>query len=471
MTELYRLRSIDRLLGDSQELEKQAIYFASPEELNDPIEGFRNIVWQGDRIVWINLFRHYLYCLHMTYALFTIGKDSIKVKPQDIPVMSDMTQPTPEAINLFEDICGRVFKKTNLDEFIAKIVNAKRKAHHDEVLFYLQFLHCTALQEIRNEYVDRGLESNGERRETFPSVFSHVHEMLDLLPQIEDEKFLDVLFESSAQIMKDNLFRYKYIFKSESNNNVEANKHLLICDFPRAYLNQLEQLLYPNWYVACFMSDFRNSSVWGNYGDHHKGVCLIFQAGTTEGRSSLTLNQITGYSNNGESWGPSPTIFYEVNYEDKADEIDFFRSIGWFPEAKLKEVWYSDKDGNLSECGAHLGPNNIASWREGYWKKFYPDIIAKTRDWEYEQESRLILHSMLDDLSEPRKRTLTYDFRSLKGIIFGIRTPDSDKMKIIETIHKKCRENHRSDFEFFQAYHCHKKRSIQKHKLSLKFSV
>ncbi len=58
----YRLRSLDRLLGDkwqendgkSGELAKQEIYFASPSELNDPMEGFSNIVFKGDKIVWHN---------------------------------------------------------------------------------------------------------------------------------------------------------------------------------------------------------------------------------------------------------------------------------------------------------------------------------------------------------------------------------------------------------------------------------
>ena len=218
------------------------------------------------------------------------------------------------------------------------------------------------------------------------------------------------------------------------------------------------------------MRDYRNSSAWGHYGDNHKGVCLIFEAETTAGASSLTLNNITGYSNNGEHWQHSPMHFYEVKYGDKAGEIDFFRSIGWLPEAKLLEVWYSDKDGNLSECSNHLG-NNIESWRENYWNNFYPNITIKTRDWEYEQESRLILHSMIADLSDGRRRTLTYNFSSLKGIIFGIGTPDNCKLKVIEVIHKKCQENKRTDFEFFQAYYCHKTGEIQKDKLHLKFSV
>ena len=471
MAQLYRFRSMSSLSGDSQELEKQTIYFASAEELNDPMEGFRDIFWQGDRIAWTNLFRHYLYCLHMTYVHFRIVGESTRFEPKYIPVMSDMVQePTPKAVNLFDDICGRVFQKTNLNEFIAKIVNAKRKARQDEMLFYLQPLHYIALLEIQDAHIDHGLASNGERRKTFPTDFKHVHKMLDLMSQIEEERLLDVSFECSSRIMEEMFIRHKYNLTLASESESEDNRQLLVYDFPRVYLKQLERLLYPDWYVACFMRDYRNSSTWGNYGDNHQGVCLVFGAEITSGRNSLTLNRITGYSNQGELWQLSPMDLVEVKYGDKAWEIDFFRSIGRLPMAKLLEVWYSDRDGNLSECSDHLR-KNTESWRENYWDNFYPNITIKTKDWEYEQESRLLLYSMIGDLSEPRCRTLTYDFSSLKGIIFGIRTPDSGKLKIIETIRKKCQENNRTDFEFFQAYYCHETGGIQKHRLNLKFSV
>jgi hypothetical protein len=67
MPDFYRFRSIRSLLGEHQELQNQSIFFASPEQLNDPMEGFRDIYWHGDTIAWNNLFRHYLICL--THAL------------------------------------------------------------------------------------------------------------------------------------------------------------------------------------------------------------------------------------------------------------------------------------------------------------------------------------------------------------------------------------------------------------------
>jgi hypothetical protein len=39
---------------------EQEIYFAPPENLNDPMEGYKDVFWSGDLIAWRNLLRHYL---------------------------------------------------------------------------------------------------------------------------------------------------------------------------------------------------------------------------------------------------------------------------------------------------------------------------------------------------------------------------------------------------------------------------
>lgn len=49
---VFRYRPIDALLGERDELERQTVYFAPPEYLNDPMEGLRQIYWRGDRITW-----------------------------------------------------------------------------------------------------------------------------------------------------------------------------------------------------------------------------------------------------------------------------------------------------------------------------------------------------------------------------------------------------------------------------------
>ena len=149
-------------------------------------------------------------------------------------------------------------------------------------------------------------------------------------------------------------------------------------------MKAIERLLWPNWYTACFMKDYHNSSVWGHYGDQHSGACLIFETGKTG-----TLNSFSLYHMTGKEIKTSTPItaqpFFEVSYADKPDEIDFFRSIGRLTAEELMKLWYTDEEGNISECAAHLlHDNDTYSWRDSYWESFYRDITAKTKDWEYE---------------------------------------------------------------------------------------
>lgn len=467
MIELYRFRSITSLFEDYQELENQSVYFASPEELNDPMEGFRIYFWQGDEIVWRNFFKRYIYCLYLTYGLVTIAGENKTVEHDDIPVMASIGQlENLPAKYLFEDIYEKVFQKTELESLIKKIVNSDRKLHRDEVLFYLYLLHYDAIQGILNTHIDYALAPESARLEVnSSSIWKTAQDIPELVQHIEIEGFADIAFAVQSRMIANQHMIHKYNAIVQPANFPDSNGQLLILDFPEVYLKQLENSIYPDWYAACFMKDYRNSSVWGHYGENHKGACLIFEAGTSTGGNSLTLNHIQD-----EHLGPINLNFYDISYKDKAPEIDFFRSIGQLSLPVLLKDWYSDEAGNLSECGIHLETNKEEAWRKNYWNSFTRNITVKAQDWNYEKESRLILSNTFYDLDEKRRRTLNYDFRSLKGVIFGISTSDKDKFKIINTIKKKCHENNRTDFEFFQAYYSHKTSDIQKYKIDLKFS-
>ena len=468
MTELYRFRTMDQLFGNRRELEEQNIYFASPEELNDPMEGFRDIFWRGDRTVWINLFRNYLYCLNITFIHARVFGNSYKIEPKHIPVMGQVDQPlSSRGVRLFDDICKRVFQKAHLLECAARIADTNRKARHDEVLFYLRRVHRIALIEIQDAHAKYGLASENKPLLTVSSPISNKlieTRFFERMQQVEDERFLDVFFPITNRYISDGYLVQKYDLRSESQNTFGDNLRLLIFDFPNVYLKQLERLLYPKWYAACFAKDYSNSSMWGHYADNHKGVCLVFETEATSQGNSLTLDGITGFGGNGkEYWGSSPRIFYGINYQDTPGEIDFFRSMGCVPYGELINLWFKGDDGSYSECGNYFGPNNDEkAWQKDYWHKFYRDITIKTNDWKYEQESRLIMSSMSNDLDEARQRTMTYHFKSLKSIIFGINTSNVDKLRIMETIHNKCQEHNLYGLEFSQAYYSHDERCIRK---------
>ena len=63
---LYRYRPIASAL---RELESGTFYFAAPKELNDPIEGYAKIFFQGDRPAWQGLLKNFVCSLF--YALQT----------------------------------------------------------------------------------------------------------------------------------------------------------------------------------------------------------------------------------------------------------------------------------------------------------------------------------------------------------------------------------------------------------------
>ena len=461
MAEFYRFRSIDTLLGKFQELEKQTIYFASPEELDDPMEGLRDIVWNGDEIVWTNFFKHYIFCLNRCYLPLNITPNPGKLDVDDIPILERWDQiATPIEEILFDDIWDRFCNLPHIPEIIEALSNTRRKIRYREIVFYLKTIQtCGLLVEIQKSYNDHKLipEHNVFQQES-EDLELPMKQLLNLLKRTEKVEYEDAIdFDGE----NDNIRRtLKNNTTSRLAELVESDL-TVIYDFPKIYVEQLDRLLWEKWYTACFTESYHNSSVWAKYADGHKGACLVFKAVEEGGSKNLKLN-----------WGKGSRAFpfHEVNYADRPGEIDFFRTIARMLGTHFRELWYTDQDGRTSECASHIGSDRSeAAWGEHYRNNFLRDITFKTKDWKYEQEYRLILTypDLLNNVKDIRK--LTYDFDSLKGIIFGMRTSTEDKVKIIEIIEekKKCPENNQADFKFFEAYYSSKDGSIRVREIQL----
>ena len=469
---VYRFRSMDYLLGDDyQELEKQAIYFASPDQLNDPMEGFRDIVWRGDKIVWTNFFKHFIYSLHASYFLLRVIGDYKELDEDDIPMLGNWNQlPTPQYQRLYDDIWNRFLNLPKMQEIIEALANTNHTIRYRELGLYLRLIHSVLLDEIEESAIEHGLRA-GPPSLHLSEKSSAAEEFSELIlrsitlfkdPQAQ-EKVADVF-----QIIED-MHNEKRI-SIQLNHPIPAgiwpkNVGLIYTDFPKVYLDQVEKMLWPNWYTACFTKDYHNSSVWGHYGDKHRGVCLIFESAKTGEDDSLEL-----YQGAGKDIRIIP--FSEISYVDRLGEVDFFRSIGRLTIDALRKQWYTDEEGNESECGYHiLSGSDKDNWHKSYWAGFYRDITNKTKDWKYEQEYRLILEDGLRQFDEKEKRSLTYDFNSLKGIIFGIKTSDEDKLRIIKIIQNKCEKHNRTDFKFYQAEYSPEDGYIRKYEIYCRDSI
>ena len=468
---VYRFRSIEVLLDKYHELENQTIYFASPDELNDPMEGFRDIVWDGDKIVWANFFKHYVFCLHANYLLLRLGGDSVELDVDNIPIIDRWDKvPSPRMERLSEDIWNSFLRLPCMIEIIEALANTDRKIRYRELGYYLRIIHDVLIEEIEDSHIAYGLMSDSTRL-WLPEELARVRVKLELLLKLirlEDTETRENLDDVYRGVEEQHNERR---INRQLDNPIDArilreNIQLVIRDFPNKFLNEIERQLWPKWYTACFMKDCRNSSVWAHYGGKHEGVCLIFESVKIGEDDGLALYQGIGGS-------VRTTRFSEINYVDKPSEVDFFRSIGRLPVDLLMRQWYTDEEGNISECAAHIpgdgdmDSSDIVTWRKDYWDNFYRDITAKTKDWEYEQEYRLILEDGLRQFDEKESRSLAYDFNLLKGIIFGIKTSDENRLRIIKIIQRKCRENNRTDFKFFQAEYSPATGDICKHEIRL----
>jgi len=470
--EFYRFRRISSLIGEFKELENQSIYFAEPDSLNDPMEGFRDMYWSGDYIVWKNLFRHYLLCLERLCSLLLNSGEEHPISKDDMPVFSGEDDfPTPMYKELFNDITISFFRNKSLSALIKSISERTTPVRRDELFFYLSNIHGLALETIYDAYEVKGLIPTRESKNI--DADKPIADLIarDFVKVLEkglsenngDEKLVSVLFSAQKHThsQMDLISRYNGNFDKD-----KKNRNLVIIEFAEKYISQLEKLVFPEWYTACFMSECKGSSVWGHYGDNHYGACLIFNAESIDEKPFLKLKGRNGYSpTSGPAYGFGNRMLYPIDYIKGYGQIDFFRMLGRLPVPILNSMWYS-LDGVMSECSDDM-ISCEDTWRDYYWKNFYRDITIKSKDWSYENEYRLILSSSLNSFSDPKDRSLNYEFKSLKGIIFGIKTKTEDKLKVIEIIENKCKETGRNDFKFYQAHYSPDEKCITYSEMSL----
>jgi hypothetical protein len=462
----HRFRSIKYLLGDKyNELENQEIYFASLEKLKDPMEGFKDIYWHGDEIIWKNFIKHYLLCLEHVCSLFIIGDKITNIDRKDIPIFkTEDNLPTPQYKQLFKEILDNFFGNDSISQCPKNFSSRLKPIRRNELLLYIRLLHQYALDVIftvyeNNNFIGKRSDDNKIAQKALLDIEAFLK--ITNKEQTKHQDAIEMLYAAANHTFT----QINLIVRYNIPNN--ENKDFVFLDFPEMYLHAIEKLIYPDWYTACFMSEYSNSSsVWAHYGDGHQGVCLSFKALSENDKFFIALRGINGLSNSGPTYGNIKHLFYKINYENKFVEIDFFKSLGCLTRPVLSKFWYTDEAGSRSIC-ADAVFDSEERWRNKHWSNFYKGATTKLKDWEREKEYRLILSSSLQDFSDPTKRKLNYDFNDLESITFGIETPMKDKKKIIKIIKTKCRKGNRADFKFYQAYYDSQKGSIERAELGL----
>lgn len=465
---VYRFRSVDKLL-EFKELENQSIYFAPPNDLNDPIENFKDIVWNGDHILWKNHLKHYLLCLHHIYVLVRLMGEEEAFGAKDIPIFTTFDSlPTPIYKQKMEKLFHEFFeneKVTTLVEGLTSRVNVRR----DELLFYLDSIHPYCLSLIHKH--DNSIEESDKKNifSNSPDIgfpldfFKLINSAKDELKEVLNPD--SFLFSIAQQIAQES--KLLHVLQNEGMGN---NKKLYLLDFPRLYLHKLEEIMFWPWYTACFSKTPTNSSMWGYYTDGHRGVCLKFKTTKSQDKYGIHLRTITSFGGSKDkSWkGYSDVLFplYDISYEAKVKPIDFFRTIGRLPYPALISQWYSDEQNKVSPLVEDVLKGQ-EEWRKSYWKDFYDNIPIKTQEWKHEEECRLIQTSLLNENIPLEDRVLKYRFSDLDGVIFGINMTEADKIRVIKILHDICLKEKRFDLSFYQARYNNDTGKIDINKLSM----
>lgn len=450
MDKIFRLRKTESLIGGHQELENQEIFFASPDELNDPLEGFLNVFWQGDRIAWRNFFKYYVYNLSvMTYSV-AASNGKLKVSSKDIDFNVDLRRVPDPVLRKFYADCGNDFVNSALlMELVDYLSSSGKKLFRNELTYILHSLHVMALKivflQASKIFVDPiyGVVGNSTAVEgELPGREFLVAVASDQLSTIADLYKVSAYESSILMLSKTAIFENK------------GNLLYSITGFQHDYIERLIGLVYDDVYISCFMMEFPKAPMWGYYADGHKGCCLIFSTERTNYLDSYikshTDRVMQVKRSGGKSWMSMKVS--PVEYSNAYPEVCFFSSVGHVVKGVYQDSWLSES-GNRSYHYEQRYRNHDA-WRDKYYDEAHRLFFQKASTWDREKEARAIIMNFPEQTSI-NDRKLMYDFDHLQGIVFGAKTPSSDKYKIMEIIHRKCRENNRDGFKFYQAYFSH----------------
>lgn len=472
---LFRFRSAKALLDDDdenggfQELEKQAIYFARPEQLNDPMEGLSDVFWDGDNVLWENFFKHYALVL-LSYALKWRLHEPDEIHEVKVDAwLTEEDLPTDMFRDLYQEFCSDLCSAIEARE-LAQILGRRTLPLRRERLINLLFLvHHASLPHLFRVLKKHGLVTSEKPLAVLDA--DPVKTTLECWEAIASAPSkIEMPIEDQLELLSSTTNRVSHQLDlgilTRIGNTDEGHKLLaLMSRFPEMYVDAfLRDLHFNPWRVACFSRRCENASMWGTYGSEHRGAALIFRTEQRGGDHYFRVKGMRGASGSG-----ADLKVHNIEYGKRPPPLDSFHAIGRLPMTKLKATWMVTQDGRVSSRLSEM-TNDLEAWRTRYSDNAFKRISWKHRDWEHEKEGRLIASSVLAD--DPAPDALTYDFSQLEGIVFGMRMSNEDKLRIASVVEGKCRTTGRTDFRFFQAYYSPSKGELDIAELGLlKFDI
>lgn len=454
---LFRFRSAKALLDDNpeqggfQELEKQTIYFAQPEALNDPMEGLDDAFWDGDQVLWENLFRHYALVLIWYAITWLLGDPENTEQMEVFGGLTEMDLPSQDFRAVYREFCS-VFCAGIESKKLAKALGDQtvplRRARLTNLL---QLVHRTALFHLfrvlkKHDFSTFELANSASDANSAIAVING-WAALAVESEVTVGMSVEYQLEYLGSIVNRIHDQLELGMLSRVGDRNRAQKLIeLFARFPETYIDSfLRDLLFTPWRVACFSRRCVNTSMWGTYGAEHRGAAIVFRTQQRDGARFFRVKGMVGSENEG-----CELKVRSVTYRNRPPPVDSFLEIAMLPSPKLQKTWMMSES-DVPSIRFQEVFDDIDAWRKAHWEKASERQTWKHPDWAHEDEQRLIVSSLFAD--DPAPEPLTYHFSQLEGIVFGMRMCTEDKLRIANVIERKCRAEGRADFRFYQAYY------------------
>lgn len=459
---LYHYRGIESAIS---EIENHSFRMAAKAELNDPLEEYVSVYWCGDDAAYEGLLRNYICSLYNILSAFFVdpGINIVKEYPwlvalPDIHYLDNAPQGTH-----MHNVADRFLGRTEISAVVRylsqydKEQESYKRCNRETLLFGLHLLQGIAYKDCIDEMKNAGLLKND-----YPDLYIDVSESIKALQAITEN--YDARKEAALTIafnrLKDETFENIVIrLRNEHNgkNNLNSMENMLNirADFPRIYVDRLREIIYPKSYVTCFSSEYNISSMWGNYADRHKGVCLIYE---TSSNNHINLGRLEDEQKKKEQTvNRESAMLLKVDYGGEVVNRNFFESLGRLTHSQVN-VWLTGKNSNRSSC---FHPNDFNKWRNKYWNDLNKICCTKMPSWSYEKEYRIMVNDFMYEV-DGDICYCGYEKSQLDGVIFGLKTSLDDKIRLMEAV--KNTFGNINDINWYQIEYDDRKRELRKHK-------
>jgi hypothetical protein len=389
MNAIYRFRSADKLLDDNFS-EFTRIYLANRELLNDPMEGFFNITFCGNKTLWANLFKHYYQSIWLMWLTVAVKHARHKLSAQDVVIGDNNTWNDDFIYNEIS---------LNFESSWLKFCNTYKL---NVVFEHLEKCNCpvnTAMLElILQTTVPYAAYYGGFFDEA--NVLREQPDLQKLLLDIIARISLDSHANDDKQDFCTGIAKTINVMHRVDlgiHQKYSPNYIFIMMNFVSVFIDRLCYFCTPFVCSASFSKEFDHLLTWAHYADGHKGVCLIFDKNANY---AITRTK-------------EKARFHPVHYDYKTTDHPFFSNLFRLTRTHLLNRW---------------DPHNTPYFdRDTFWDRALYPYFHKHCAWKHEEEERLLVDDFMnDDFSQE----IGINESHLKGVIFGFRMPANQKIAI-----------------------------------------